>query len=65
MGVKTPQREMKLPSGKHKITLVDNEYSIRETFWVEIKPGETAKASKDFMDKVQAAQGGGGAAPTP
>jgi serine/threonine protein kinase len=54
-GLKTPQREMKLPAGKRKITLVNNEFSIKETFWVEIKVGETAKASKDFMDKVQGA----------
>jgi serine/threonine protein kinase len=54
-GLKTPQREIKLSAGKHKITLVNNEYSIKETFWVEIKPGETTKQGKDFMDKIPAA----------
>jgi hypothetical protein len=53
-GLKTPQRELKLSAGKHKITLANNEFSIKETFWVEIKPGETTKAAKNFMDKIPA-----------
>jgi serine/threonine protein kinase len=68
-GLKTPQREMKLSAGKHKITLVNNEFSIKETFWVEVKANETVKASKNFMDKLEGGGGGGGGAtpetPTP
>jgi serine/threonine protein kinase len=60
-GLKTPQRELKLSAGKHKITLVNNEFSIKETFWVEIKANDVTKAAKDFMDKVQGGGGGGDA----
>src|SRR5262249_50743796 len=31
-GMHTPQKDIKLPSGKHKITLVNNEFGIKETF---------------------------------
>ena len=51
-GLQTPQRDIKLSSGKHKITLVNNEFGIRETFYVEIKADQTEKLIKDFSDRL-------------
>jgi serine/threonine protein kinase len=51
-GLHTPQREIKLSAGKHKITLVNNEFGIRETFYVEIKADQTEKLIKDFSDRL-------------
>jgi serine/threonine protein kinase len=52
-GQHTPQRDMKLSAGKHKITLVNDELGIKETFTVDIKPGQTEKQIKDFSDKIK------------
>ena len=51
-GLKTPQREIKLSAGKHKITLLNNEFGIKESFSVEIKPDEPTKLVKDFSDRL-------------
>ncbi|MBA3461971.1 MAG: protein kinase [Deltaproteobacteria bacterium] len=51
-GLHTPQRELKLSAGKHRITLMNNEFGIKETFVVDIKPDETAKAIKDYSDRL-------------
>jgi eukaryotic-like serine/threonine-protein kinase len=51
-GLQTPQRDIKLPSGKHKITLVNNEFGIKETFAVDIKADATEKAIKDYSDRI-------------
>ena len=37
---------------KHKITLVNNEYGIKETFSVDIKPDATEKQIKDYSDRL-------------
>jgi serine/threonine protein kinase len=52
-GLHTPQRDMKLPAGKHKITLVNDELGIKETFNVNIQAGQTEKQIKDFSDKIK------------
>jgi eukaryotic-like serine/threonine-protein kinase len=51
-GQKTPQIGIKLKAGKHRVTLVNNEFGIKESFTVKITAGETEKAFKDMMDKV-------------
>ncbi|HUS31607.1 MAG TPA: protein kinase [Kofleriaceae bacterium] len=51
-GLQTPQRDIKLTSGKHKITLVNNEFGIKETFSVEIKPDAVEKQIKDYSDRI-------------
>ncbi len=51
-GLKTPQREIKLPAGRVKITLMNNEYGIKESFTVEIKAGEVTKQVKDYSDRM-------------
>ena len=51
-GLSTPQRTLEVKAGTRKITLVNNEFGIRETFSVEIKPGTTEKVIKDFSDKI-------------
>jgi hypothetical protein len=51
-GLHTPQKEMKLPAGKHRITLINNEFGIKESFPVEIKADEPARAIKDYSDRL-------------
>ncbi|MBK9032498.1 MAG: serine/threonine protein kinase [Myxococcales bacterium] len=51
-GLKTPQRDLKLSAGKHKITLLNNEFGIKESFSVDIKADEQTKAIKDFSDRL-------------
>jgi hypothetical protein len=52
-GLHTPQRDMKLSAGKHKITLVNDDLGIKETFTVSISAGQTEKQIKDFSDKIK------------
>jgi len=51
-GLHTPQRAMKLSAGKHRITLINNEFGIKETFVVDIKADATEKAIKDYSDRL-------------
>jgi hypothetical protein len=52
-GLKTPQRGLELSPGKHKITLVNNEFKIKETIRVTVKSGEEKKIIKDFSDRLK------------
>ncbi|MDQ3365383.1 MAG: PEGA domain-containing protein, partial [Myxococcota bacterium] len=51
-GLHTPQRELKLSAGKHRITLINNEFGIKEVFSVDIKPDDTTKMIKDYSDRL-------------
>jgi len=51
-GLSTPQKDLKLAAGKHKITLVNNEFGIKETFAVDIKADATEKQIKDYSDRI-------------
>jgi len=51
-GLVTPQRSLEVKSGTHRITLVNNEFNIKETFAVEVKPGQTEKVIKDYSAKI-------------
>ncbi len=51
-GLHTPAKDIKLAAGKHKVTLVNNEFGIRETFTVDIKADAVEKAIKDYSDKI-------------
>jgi hypothetical protein len=51
-GLYTPQLALKLPAGKRRITLVNNEYGIKESFAVEISPDKPAKMIKDYSDRL-------------
>ncbi len=51
-GLKTPQRDIKLSAGNHRITLVNEEHGIKESFSVGIEAGEQTKSIKDFMDRL-------------
>jgi hypothetical protein len=53
-GLRTPQREIILSSGKHKVTLLNNEFGIKESFTVDIRADETVKMVKDFSDRLPA-----------
>jgi hypothetical protein len=51
-GLFTPQLNLKLASGKHRVTLVNNEFGIRETFAVDIKADDATKVTKDYSDRL-------------
>jgi eukaryotic-like serine/threonine-protein kinase len=51
-GLSTPQREIILSVGSHRITLSNKEFGIDETFTVDIKPGAPSKLVKDFSDRL-------------
>jgi len=51
-GLHTPQKEIKLPAGRHRITLVNSEFGIKETFTVDIKADTTEKMIKDYSDRL-------------
>jgi eukaryotic-like serine/threonine-protein kinase len=51
-GLHTPAKDIKLAAGKHKVTLVNNEFGIRDTFTVDIKADQPEKAIKDYSDKI-------------
>jgi hypothetical protein len=52
-GKKTPQRNMKVKPGKHKITLVNNEFKIKKTIKIDVGPGEQKKIIRDFSDRLK------------
>jgi len=52
-GLKTPQSEIKLSAGRHKVTLINNEFGIKESFSIEIRSGEETLAVKDYSDRLQ------------
>ncbi|HLL25545.1 MAG TPA: PEGA domain-containing protein, partial [Kofleriaceae bacterium] len=51
-GLHTPQKDMKLSAGKHRITLINNEFGIKESFAVEVKADESTKLIKDYSDRL-------------
>lgn len=51
-GLHTPQKDLKLAAGKHRITLINNEFGIKESFSVEIKADEPTKMIKDYSDRL-------------
>ena len=52
-GETTPQPRLELEPGRHRITLVNDELGLKESFIVKIKAGETTVAIKDYMDLVE------------
>jgi len=52
IGQKTPQVGLKLKAGRHRVTLINNEFGLKESFVVEIQAGETVKAIKDLTDRL-------------
>jgi hypothetical protein len=51
-GFQTPHKFTGLPAGKHKITLVNNDFSIKESFTVDIKADGVEKQIKDYSDRL-------------
>ena len=52
-GLHTPQKEIRLAVGRHRVTLSNAEFGIKETFTVEIKPDAPEKAIKDYSDRLR------------
>ena len=53
-GLRTPQREIRLDAGHHSITLINTEFAIKNTFTIEVKPGETVRQTEDYSDRIPA-----------
>lgn len=53
LGLRTPQLDVQLAPGVHKITLVNVEFGIEDSFSIEIAAGERVRTSKDFSDKLK------------
>ena len=51
-GLRTPQRKIKLDVGTHSITLTSTGFAIRDTFSIEIKPGELATQTKVYPTRT-------------
>ncbi|MBK7195006.1 MAG: hypothetical protein IPH80_21205 [Myxococcales bacterium] len=52
-GLSTPQRALKLTPGPHKVTLVNKQYGINESFTVTAKVGAPVKVVKDLTAKMR------------
>jgi hypothetical protein len=52
-GLTTPQRDLDLAAGKHKVTLVNREHGIKESFSVTVKPGQSVRVVKDLTRKMK------------
>jgi serine/threonine protein kinase len=52
-GKMTPQRKIELPVGSHRITLVNNEHGIKDSFTVKIKADTATKSIKNFTDQIK------------
>lgn len=51
-GFTTPKRNLELSPGSHRITFLNLEHGIKETFPVRIKPGESMPLIKDFRGQI-------------
>jgi hypothetical protein len=51
-GKTTPARDLPVKPGKHKITLINDEFKIKEVVEVTVKPGESKRVIKDFSSKM-------------
>jgi hypothetical protein len=51
-GLRTPQPKIKLDAGTHSVTLISSAFAIRETFSIEIKPGELITQTKDYSNRI-------------
>jgi hypothetical protein len=51
-GLNTPQRDLDVRAGSHRITLVTVDGSYKETFSVAVKAGEGQLVKKNYMDKL-------------
>lgn len=52
-GLVTPQRDMVLPVGSHKITLINKEFGIRESFTVQVEAGREQRVVKDLSKQIK------------
>ena len=52
-GLKTPQRAIKVAAGPHKVTLVNREHKITESFSIAVKAGAATKVVKDLSKRMK------------
>jgi hypothetical protein len=51
-GLHTPQKEIRMSVGRHRVTLMNNEFGIKESFNVDIKADAPEKLIKDYSDRL-------------
>ncbi len=52
-GLTTPQRNLSLSPGKHRITLVNREHKVKDSFTVTIRSGQKTRTIRDFTNKIK------------
>lgn len=52
-GLTTPQRDIQLIKGRHKVTLVNREHGIESTLSVNIHPGKRVRVVRDLTDRMK------------
>ncbi len=52
-GLTTPQRVLKLAPGKHRITLINQEHQIKDSFKVSIVSGQKTRIVRDNTSKIK------------
>jgi pyruvate/2-oxoglutarate dehydrogenase complex dihydrolipoamide acyltransferase (E2) component len=52
-GLTTPQRVLRLSPGKHRITLINREHKIRDSFKVSIVSGQKTRIVRDNTSKIK------------
>ena len=51
-GLHTPQKELKLSVGRHRVVLTNTEFNIKDSFTVDIKADAPEKLIKDYSDQL-------------
>jgi len=44
----TPQLKLKLKAGRHKLVLLNNNFGIRKTYWITIRPNKPTTFIRKF-----------------
>jgi hypothetical protein len=52
-GMTTPQRDIELPAGRHRVTLVNEDFGIRKSFPVLIEPDEATLVKRDWSAQIR------------
>ena len=58
LNLRTPQRDIKLSGGRHSVTLINKEHGLKDSFVVEIKPGEVTRTTQDYSDRMAPTRAG-------
>jgi hypothetical protein len=52
-GLTTPQRALRLPAGRHEITLVNDEFEIRDVSTIDVDAGGALRLVRDLSARIR------------